>query len=262
MNRMAGFDSIDKCKPLMTAWLRQNGRGLPAVVPTKAEAEAIRLKLLRAIERRIIANSRATATKTGVRNGPYLSTSLDDELERGRDADVIKIFVGYILILAYVVMSVSSFDCDMVQSRILVGVASVVTVVLGVTGGIGLAALCGIRMTSAAQSVLPLFLLGIGLNDVFVLVHCFPTAAAGSPAGPAAEPAAEVMARFMSDVGPSVTLTSWTNFGVFMIASLIPVPLVQVGTGLVISLFVLNKTKNETKNEIDKKQTIATANKP
>merc|ERR1719390_217993 len=103
---------------------------------------------------------------------------------------------------------------------------------MGVAAGFGLSGIIGIEMNITVQSVLPLVLLGIGIDDVFVMCHNFDNNNVGDSRGggggdaDADEPTAAVMARFMVEVGPSVTLTSVTNMAIFAIAAEIPVPVV------------------------------------
>merc|ERR1719197_1543415 len=98
---------------------------------------------------------------------------------------------------------------------------------MGVAAGFGLSGISGIDMNITIQSVLPLVLLGIGIDDVFVMCHNFDTHSDDDDGvAAAAESTEAVMARFMAEVGPSVTLTSITNMAIFSIAAEIPVPVV------------------------------------
>merc|ERR1719197_2432992 len=98
---------------------------------------------------------------------------------------------------------------------------------MGVAAGFGLSGIAGIDMNITIQSVLPLVLLGIGIDDVFVMCHNFDTHGDDDDGvAAAAESTEAVMARFMAEVGPSVTLTSITNMAIFSIAAEIPVPVV------------------------------------
>jgi hypothetical protein len=214
-NRMAGKEDFDSAQPSATAAYRPGG--LPNPPPNVDEAEAIILKFNRQLEKNTREASKLTEKSDGVWHGFYGSTSLADALDRQNKADAGGYIVGYVLVLVYAMLQF--FSMNFVQSRAVVGLASFLTVGMGVAGGLGLGSFFGISLNIASIAVLPFVLLGIGVDDAFVMCYNFPV---GSQ-----EPLAEVMSKFMAEIGPSVTLTSITNVAVFLIASLIPIPLVS-----------------------------------
>jgi len=247
VNRMRGFADEDGCTPAPTvALLRRPGGpastapGLPAFAPDLVAAKQIRRKLNEAIEEAVSAAGAAHQSKSAqgpgavTVTGAYMSTSLSAELDRQQSLNRLPLLAGYIVMLAYVTLSLAGWSCggtgtgnSCVAGRAGVGIASVVTVGMGVAAGFGLSGIAGIDMNITIQSVLPLVLLGIGIDDVFVMCHNFDTHGDDDDGvAAAAESTEAVMARFMAEVGPSVTLTSITNIAIFSIAAEIPVPVV------------------------------------
>jgi len=106
---------------------------------------------------------------------------------------------------------------------------------LGVGGGLGLATYAGIPLNATSTQVLPFLLLGLGVDDMFVIAHNldedFDT------------PVEILIGQLMAVVGPSITLTSVTNAVVFAIGRLTPLPVVvdfasQASISIVVLYFV------------------------
>ena len=62
---------------------------------------------------------------------------------------------------------------DRVRSQAGLGLGGVLLVALSITGGMGLAALLGIRFNAASTQIVPFLALGLGVDSMFLLVHTF-----------------------------------------------------------------------------------------
>ena len=110
-------------------------------------------------------------------------------------------------------------------------------VALSVAAGLGLCAYAGVKMNATSTQVLPFLLLGLGVDDMFVLVHKFRTYQKGLSAQ-------EATGLAMSVAGPSITLTSATNVAAFFIARLGEMPVItdfatQAGTVIAINYLMM-----------------------
>ena len=66
-----------------------------------------------------------------------------------------------------------------VRSQAAVGVAGVFLVALGISSGLGLCALIGVTFNAITSQTVPFFVLGIGVNSMFVLAHTYGEIIAG-----------------------------------------------------------------------------------
>ncbi|CAB9521722.1 Pick C1-like protein 1 [Seminavis robusta] len=102
----------------------------------------------------------------GLRLDYYAERSGADEFRRAIDKDL--------YLLPAVFFAMSAFTClvffqkDPVQSRCLLGLGSIVTILLSLSSGFGLLFICGVPFTSMTQ-ILPFVVLGIGLDDTFII---------------------------------------------------------------------------------------------
>ncbi|MCO5590364.1 hypothetical protein L7F22_044334 [Adiantum nelumboides] len=106
-----------------------------------------------------------------------------------------------------------------------------VIVSFAIISGFGLTSALGIKLSPLAGSIVPFLALGLGIDDVFVLVNilrnCLCQQSPGkSDASNSLLPVHE-MKFTVSLAGPSVVLTTFTIFGSFFISSLNPMPIVR-----------------------------------
>ena len=80
--------------------------------------------------------------------------------------------VGYMVVFAFVLTNLGGFNC--VEQRAYLSLAGIFSVVMGIGVSYGICSFCGL-MFGPMHSVLPFLLLGIGIDDMFVIVQCFNT---------------------------------------------------------------------------------------
>ncbi|KAK4807185.1 hypothetical protein QYF61_024305 [Mycteria americana] len=147
----------------------------------------------------------------------FTTTTLDDILKSFSDVSVIRVASGYLLMLAYACLTMLRWDCAKSQGA--VGLAGVFLVALSVAAGLGLCSLIGISFNAATTQVLPFLALGVGVDDVFLLVHAFSETGQNKRI-PFEDRTGECLKR----TGASVALTSISNVTAFFMAALIPIP--------------------------------------
>ncbi len=76
--------------------------------------------------------------------------------------------VGYMLVLVYVMVMLGRFNS--VQHRVFLSIAGIFSVMLGVATCYGVCAVFGI-WGSNMNLIMPFLLLGIGIDDMFVIVQ-------------------------------------------------------------------------------------------
>ena len=118
---------------------------------------------------------------------------------------------------------------DWKSSRITLGCIAVLSVAFSIVGGYGIAVgVCGVEFNTLC-AILPFILVGIGVDDAFVLVCGLDRAVETLACDPESkktskEEACERIAETMATVGPTVTATSLTNIIAFLLGSITAIP--------------------------------------
>jgi predicted RND superfamily exporter protein len=127
-----------------------------------------------------------------------------------KDSD--KLVMGYMLVFVYVNLMLSKMNC--VEQRFWLSVIGILSVAMGMILGYGICSLCGL-FYSAAHTVIPFLLLGIGIDNIFVITQTFNTME--STTSPA-----ELTKRFgqtMKHAGVAVSVTTFTDVIAFLVGS-------------------------------------------
>lgn len=86
--------------------------------------------------------------------------------------DVSSLAIGYMILTTYVQIMLGKFNC--LENRATLTFAGVAGVIMGIVVSYGLCSLCGLFF-GPMHNVLPFLLLGIGIDDMFVIVQCWDT---------------------------------------------------------------------------------------
>ncbi|CAI9725752.1 protein patched homolog 1-like [Octopus vulgaris] len=146
----------------------------------------------------------------------FSSTSLADIMEKFSSVSVVRIALGYIVMLLYACISLLKCN-DAVNSQCVIGIAGVLLVGLSVAAGLGLCSVLGIKFNASTTQIVPFLALGLGVDDMFLIAHTY---AENSNNIPFMERTGECLKR----TGVSVLLTSVTNIMGFLAAAIIPIP--------------------------------------
>ena len=126
----------------------------------------------------------------------------------------------YLIPVVFVIMSAFTACAfarrHKVYSRSLLGIGAVITCLLSITTGYGLLFTCGVPLTTATQ-MLPFVILGIGLDDAFIIMGSFTRK----------DPSRTTLDRVhqtIDDIGVSIFLTTCTSSLAFALGSLSNVP--------------------------------------
>ena len=79
---------------------------------------------------------------------------------------------GYLLVFLFIMIQLGQFNA--IHQRAALSMMGILCVILGIVSSYGLCSLCG-AMYSSMHSILPFLLLGIGIDDMFVMVQSFDT---------------------------------------------------------------------------------------
>eukprot|EP01060_Flectonema_neradi_P015489 TRINITY_DN220_c0_g1_i5.p1 TRINITY_DN220_c0_g1~~TRINITY_DN220_c0_g1_i5.p1 ORF type:complete len:946 (+),score=204.35 TRINITY_DN220_c0_g1_i5:60-2897(+) len=142
---------------------------------------------------------------------PYTVGDADNEERNAIDGDVKSLIIGYILTIVY--------TCFVLHWKIkqpLLGLASVLSVGLSTGSSYGLCWLMGIKFNQVVQ-VLVLILLGIGVDDTFVIMDSWADES-GIPN------LKDRMVSALRHAGPAITVTSVTDLVAFLSGSSTSLP--------------------------------------
>ncbi|KAG5176686.1 patched family-domain-containing protein [Tribonema minus] len=147
----------------------------------------------------------------------FAERSIDDELARSISGEVYLFAITYVLMAVFAMLTLGKLD--RVKGRARLGLICVTCIVISGAGAYGLCAAFGVPFTSL-QQVLPFLLIGIGLDDAFIMAGALDLV---NPDLPTAERIAEAMGR----CGLSVFYTSIINFMVFMLGANSTLPAIE-----------------------------------
>ncbi|KAL0278830.1 UNVERIFIED_CONTAM: hypothetical protein PYX00_000524 [Menopon gallinae] len=161
----------------------------------------------------------------GTKTTPYSvyafsTATLNDILKQFSELNIIKVVVGYAIMLTYVGISLLRRD-DPVRSQSGIGIAGVVLVSVTVAAGLGFCALLGIAFNAATTQIIPFLALGLGVDNMFHLTHTY---AETDSEGNIDEQTGVVLKK----TGLSVLMTSLCIMCTFFAAALIPIPALRV----------------------------------
>ena len=145
---------------------------------------------------------------------PQTSGATSRELGKNIRGDLLAVQISFFIIMIYAIFIFSR--CHPVKSRVLLAISGCASVGLSIAVAYGFTALLGFKLNPVVQ-VLPFVLIGIGVDDMFVLT-------AALEAQPTDLPVKERMARAMGSAGVSITITSLTDLFAFALGATSALP--------------------------------------
>ncbi|GMI35690.1 hypothetical protein TeGR_g6422 [Tetraparma gracilis] len=139
------------------------------------------------------------------------------ESDRAIAGDQILMSFAMILMIAYVAVVLSRRD--LVESKILLGLTIVLCVGLSLGVAFGICGYAGIPFTQMSMMCI-FIIMGVGIDDMFIITDAFARE-------PRSLPLENRVANALGEVGPSITLTSVTDFLAFGIGAFIDLPAIS-----------------------------------
>lgn len=147
------------------------------------------------------------------------SWSQNEAFTEAISSDLMRIAVGFVFLSTYTILFLGDFH--VVRSHMLLGVCAIITTGLALATCFGISSLVGMFYGPVHQ-ILPLFIMGIGLDDCFHITRAIddfnrlPRAKGKS--------IQMRIALSLSSSGSSITVTSFTNLAVFCFSSITKLP--------------------------------------
>ncbi|CAB9519756.1 Pick C1-like protein 1 [Seminavis robusta] len=156
-------------------------------------------------------------------NIAYFSTrSFSDEFGGAITGDLNLVQISYLVTFVFLGATLGKIKCGP-GSRWSMSIAAVAMIGLSTIAGFGLSALIGLFF-GPVHSLLPFILLGIGVDDCFVIVNAFDRERKVPRKHEDDEALVERCARGLSRAGASITVTSMTDLVAFAISSTSALP--------------------------------------
>ncbi|CAN0927419.1 NPC intracellular cholesterol transporter 1 [Linum grandiflorum] len=151
-------------------------------------------------------------------------SSIEEELKRESTADVVTIVISYLVMFAYISLTLGDtphLSSFYISSKVLLGLAGVLLVMLSVLGSVGFFSAIGVKSTLIIMEVIPFLVLAVGVDNMCILVHAVKRQ-------PLELPIEGRISNALVEVGPSITLASLAEVSAFAVGSFIPMPACRV----------------------------------
>ncbi|XP_031783378.1 NPC intracellular cholesterol transporter 1 isoform X3 [Nasonia vitripennis] len=151
--------------------------------------------------------------------------SIEDELNRESQSDVLTILVSYVIMFAYIAISLGQIrNCSrlLIDSKITLGLGGVLIVLASVICSVGIFGFVGLPATLIIIEVIPFLVLAVGVDNIFILVQTHQREGRRPD-----ESIPEHIGRTLGQVGPSMLLTSVSESCCFFLGGLSDMPAVK-----------------------------------
>ncbi|XP_071952393.1 patched domain-containing protein 3-like [Antedon mediterranea] len=153
-----------------------------------------------------------TADQENVTVYGFSETSFSLESSKAIVGDTYWLAAGYGLLFVYITFMLSKFN--RIEHKVYIALSGIITVGFAVCVSIGFGSILGFIYTPV-HSVLPFLLLGIGVDDMFVIVQSWDNLSEDEKN----EPVSVQCALALQHAGVSITVTSVTDFCAFVIGA-------------------------------------------
>lgn len=147
----------------------------------------------------------------------FAGRSFGDEFGGAISGDLVFVQISYIIAFVFLGATLGSFRCGP-GSRWSMAIAALFLVALSTGAGLGLSSYFGLFYTPI-HALLPFILLGIGVDDVFVIVNAFNRERNGPRRDEDDKQLIKRSTKALSRAGASITVTSLTDLVAFAISS-------------------------------------------
>ena len=156
----------------------------------------------------------------GLESYPNVARSFGDIAGETILGDVSLFVVGYMLMFLYASWMLGRFTC--IGHRMHLATVGILGVIMGIVVSYGICSFAGI-FYGPMHSVMPFLMLGIGIDDMFVIVQCWNTLTAAQKK----ESLEKKFGLLMRSAGAAITVTSVTDFIAFGIGASTILPALQ-----------------------------------
>ena len=211
-------DPLDS-KSMITTWVVKNGlKGGEAW--NKGDNFEVALRdLMLQIQRE--------AEERGLRLSFSTERSLEEELNKSTNTDAKIVVISYIVMFLYASLSLgSTFSisrASLVSSKFTLGLFGILIVLLSVVSSVGIFSAFGVKTTLIIAEVIPFFVLAVGVDNIFLLVHEFQRMNTRF----SDESIEQRVGRALGRMGPSILLSAVSETVAFSLGAAVGMPAVR-----------------------------------
>lgn len=147
----------------------------------------------------------------------FSGRSFSDEFGGAISGDLVLVQVSYIVVFLFLGANLGKIIPGP-ESRWTMSLAALVMVGLSTAAGFGLSSAFGLFF-GPVHSLLPFILLGVGVDDAFVIVNAFNRERTGPRSGESNDDLAKRGSKALARAGASITVTSFTDLVAFAISA-------------------------------------------
>ncbi|CAG5118106.1 unnamed protein product, partial [Candidula unifasciata] len=151
--------------------------------------------------------------------------SIEDEIDRESQSDIITILCSYLIMFVYVTISLgrySSLSRVLIEAKISLGLAGVILVLLSVGASLGFYSYIGVPSTLIIVEVVPFLVLAVGVDNIFILVQKYQREVLADD-----ETVEHLIGRVLAHTGPSMLLSTVSESLAFFLGALTEMPAVR-----------------------------------
>eukprot|EP00210_Caulerpa_lentillifera_P000544 g525.t1 len=142
--------------------------------------------------------------------------SFDREIKESLQSETWMLYIAILLITSYTILMLSKWSNGFIGSRAVLAVSGITSIGLAIGASIGTCVYFGVTY-SQLIGLVPVLMLGIGVDNMFILVNAFDRIKEELKAE-------NKISQVLATSGASITLTSMTNCFAFMIGAQTAVP--------------------------------------
>jgi Niemann-Pick C1 protein len=157
---------------------------------------------------------------SGLKSFPNVQRSFADVAKVAVIGDITQLFIGYLIVFVYIMVMLGKFSC--IEQRAYLAIASISGIIMGIIVAYGFCSGIGL-FYGPMHNVLPFLLLGIGIDDMFVIVQSWDTLTETEIDGTLPEK----FGKTLSHSGVAITITSLTDVLAFAIGGTTVLPALQ-----------------------------------
>jgi len=167
------------------------------------------------------------AEERGLRLSFSTERSLEEELNKSTNTDAKIVVISYIVMFLYASLSLgSTFSLSrstLVNSKFTLGLFGIIIVLLSVISSVGIFSAFGVKTTLIIAEVIPFFVLAVGVDNIFLLVHEFQRM--NTRFGD--EAIEQRVGRALGRMGPSILLSAVSETVAFSLGAVVGMPAVR-----------------------------------
>jgi Niemann-Pick C1 protein len=167
------------------------------------------------------------AKERGLRLSFSTERSLEEELNKSTNTDAKIVVISYVVMFLYASLSLgSTFSLSrstLVNSKFTLGLFGIIIVLLSVVSSVGIFSAFGVKTTLIIAEVIPFFVLAVGVDNIFLLVHEFQRMNTRF----SDESIEQRVGRALGRMGPSILLSAVSETVAFSLGAAVGMPAVR-----------------------------------